>query len=146
MSTVSQNSKTNPSEGGNSSYPGSVMRRRSVRDCRCGDKQVLRTVTDVNNPNFRKKFWGCVNYKNQFDKGCNYFNWFDSRDDIIDAKDKEIEKLKKKNLKLKNGLARSQKWLKISIIYGILSFGMILVLLTMLLCNQNNVLGKMYLK
>jgi hypothetical protein len=30
--------------------------------------------------------------------------------------------------------------------YGILSFGMILVLLTMLLCNQNNVLGKMYLK
>jgi hypothetical protein len=130
MSTVSQNSKFNPSEGGNSSIGGSVMRRRSFRECRCGEKQVLRTVTDVSNPNFGKKFWGCVNYKNQFDKGCNYFNWFDSRDDIIDAKDMEIEKLKKKNLKLKVALASSQKW-------GILSFGIILVLLTMLLCNQS---------
>ncbi|RHN41090.1 putative transcription factor GRF family [Medicago truncatula] len=146
MSTVSQNSKFNPSEGGNSSIDGSVMRMRSFRECGCGEKQVLRTVTDVSNPNYGKKFWGCVNYKNQFDKGCNYFNWFDFRDDIIDAKDKEIEKLKKKNLKLKNALASYQKLLKISIGFGILSFGIILVLLTMLLCNQNNVLGKMYLK
>jgi len=146
MSTMSQNSKFNPSEEGNYSIGGSVMRRRSVRECRCGEKQVLMIVTDVSNPNCGKKFWGCVNYKNQFDKGCNYFNWFDLRDDIIDAKDKEIEKLKKKTLKLKVALASSQKCLKISIGFGIFSFGIILVSLTMLMCNQNNVLGKMYLK
>ena len=136
---MSQNLKFNPSEGGNSSCGGSGIRRRSFRECRCGEKQVLRNVTDVSNPNFGKKFWGCVNYKNQFDKGCNYFNWFDSRDDIIDAKDKEIKKQKKKKFKLKIDLSSSQKWLKISTEFGILNFGIILVLLTMLLCNQNNV-------
>ncbi|RHN50703.1 putative transcription factor GRF family [Medicago truncatula] len=116
MSTVSQNSKTNSTQqSGNSSVScyGSILRRRSFRDCRCGEKQVLRTVSDVTNPNFGKKNLGCINYKNQFDKGCNYFNWFDARDDIIDAKDRKIEKHKKKTVKLKIALARSQKWLKI---------------------------------
>jgi hypothetical protein len=28
----------------------------SVRDCRCGEKQVLRTVTDVNNPILGRSF------------------------------------------------------------------------------------------
>ncbi|AES75143.1 GRF zinc finger protein [Medicago truncatula] len=109
MSTVSQNSKTNSTQqSGNSSVScyGSILRRRSFRDCRCGEKQVLRTVSDVTNPNFGKKNLGCINYKNQFDKGCNYFNWFDARDDIIDAKDRKIEKHKKKTVKLKIALRK----------------------------------------
>ena len=70
---------------------GSSLRRRSTRNCKCGETIVIRTVTDALNPNCGKKFWGCRNYRNSSDKGCSYFKLVDEND-VMDERDLKIEK------------------------------------------------------
>jgi hypothetical protein len=41
-----------------------------------------------------KKFWGCRNYKNQYDRGCSFFKLVD--EEFIDERDVKIAKLEKK--------------------------------------------------
>ncbi|CAK8537197.1 unnamed protein product [Lathyrus sativus] len=69
--------------------------------------------------NFGGKFWGCGNFRNHVNMGCNFFKWFD--DDIIDERELKIQRQKKKIYKLKNEIINTRGWLKFSIIIGILS-------------------------
>jgi hypothetical protein len=123
---------------------GSNLRKRAITECRCGEETVVRTVTDTYNPNCGKKFLGCRNYKNQFDKGCSFFKLVD--EEFCDEKDLKIAKLEKKNQKLKNQLGKTRSWLKMSIILGLLCFGVCLVLGTMQLCKPNGNFSNVYLK
>ena len=122
---------------------GSNLRKRAIAECRCGEETVVRTVTDTYNPNCGKKFLGCRNYKNQFDKGCSFFKLVD--EEFCDEKDLKIAKLEKKT-KLKNELGKTRSWLKISIILGLLCFGVCLVLGTIQLCKPSGNLSNVYLK
>ena len=97
---------------------GSNLRKRAITECRCGEETVVRTVTDTYNPNCGKKFLGCRNYKNQFDKGCSFFKLVD--EELCDDRDLKIAKLEKKNTKLKTELGKTRSWLKMSIILGLL--------------------------
>ncbi|CAJ2636194.1 unnamed protein product [Trifolium pratense] len=111
---------------------GAVLRRQAKRECLC-EELVLHTVTDITSLNFGKKFWGCRNYRNCNDKGCSFFKWFD--DDIVDERDLKIERQKKKKLKLKNDLASTRKWLKMSMVFAFVCFGLNLGLVTLLLSS-----------
>lgn len=124
---------------------GSNLRRRTIRECNCGEETVIRTVTEITNRHCGKKFWGCRNYKNSFDKGCGFFKLVEE-DVNDDDRDLKIEKLQKKNLKLKNSLENTSKWLKISCIFGLICFGVCLVLGTVLMCSINGTWNHMYLK
>jgi hypothetical protein len=133
---------------------GSSLRRRSVPNCRCGENAVIRTVTDPLNPNCGKKFWGCRNYRNSSDKGCSYF-WLVDEDYCMDERDLKIEnqklkmekqKKKKKKNKLKSDLSRTRQWLIMAIIFGLVCFGIVLVLGTMLACKSTSILNGFYLK
>ncbi|KEH19683.1 GRF zinc finger protein [Medicago truncatula] len=123
---------------------GSSLRRRTVAQCRCGEETVIRTITDNTNPNCGRRFWGCRNYKNQFDKGCSFFKLLD--EEVTDERDLLISKLQKKNVKLKNRLERTRLWLKISLIFGFGCFVVCLVLGTVLACKCSVSLNQMYLK
>jgi hypothetical protein len=125
-------------------YVGSSLRRRFVTECRCGEETVIRTVTDNTNPNCGKRFWGCKNYKNQFDKGCSFFKLVD--EEVTDDRDLLIAKLQKKNLKLKHELEKTRAWLKKALIFGLGCFGVCLVLGTILLCKISGSWGHLYLK
>ena len=121
-----------------------MLRRRSDKECGCKDIEVLKTVTDVMNPNYGKQFWGCRNYRSKLDPGCNHFRWLD--DDIVDERNMLIEKLKKKNLKMKLALAGTTKQLKMSNVFGLMSLGVNIVLVTMFMCNKSAFLSQLYLK
>ena len=123
---------------------GSSLRRRTTIECRCGEETVIRTVTDNTNPNYGRRFWGCKNYKNQFDKGCSFFKLLD--EDVTDYRDLLISKLEKKNVKLKTGLEKTRTWLKISLIFGLGCFGVCLVFGTILACNCSGSWNQLYLK
>ncbi|KEH25496.1 GRF zinc finger protein [Medicago truncatula] len=123
---------------------GSNLRKRVIFECRCGEDTVVRTVTDSQNPNCGKKFWGCRNYKNQYDKGCSFFKLVD--EEFIDERDIKIAKLEKKNQKLKTVLEKTRFWLKISLIFGLCCFGVCLVLGTILSCNVSSSWSNIYLK
>jgi hypothetical protein len=123
---------------------GSSFRRRSVTECRCGEETVIRTVTDNTNPNCGKRFWGCKNYMNQFDKGCSFFKLVD--EEVTDDQDLLIAKLQKKNLKLKHELEKTRAWLKKALIFGLVYFGVCLVLGTILLCKISGSWGHFYLR
>jgi ABC-type lipoprotein release transport system permease subunit len=108
------------------------------------------------NPNCGKKFWGCRNYRNSSDKGCSYFRLVDE-DDVMDERDLKIEKQKlkiekqkkkkkKKKNKLKSELSRTRQWLIMAIIFGLVCFGIMLVLGTMLACKSTSILNGFYLK
>jgi len=112
---------------------GSSLRRRVVGECRCGETPVIRIVTDNTNLNCGRKFWGCKNYRNHYEKGCGFFKLVD--EEQVDDRDLLYSKLEKKNLKLKNELEKTRKWLKMSIIFGLACFGLCLVLGTVLLCR-----------
>jgi len=86
-------------------YVGSSLRRRIVTECRCGELLVICTIIDNTNSNFGKRFWGCKNYKNHFDKGCSFFKLVD--EDLNDDRDLVISKVQEKNLKLKNELKKT---------------------------------------
>lgn len=43
---------------------GFVLRRNKIIECFCHDNSVFCTITDVNNVNYGRKFWGCRNYIN----------------------------------------------------------------------------------
>jgi len=64
----------------------------------CGETLVMRTVTNALNPNCGNNLWGCRNYRNSSDRGCNYFKLVDE-DDVMDERDLKIEKHK---LKIEN--------------------------------------------
>ncbi|KAL5062859.1 hypothetical protein RYX36_024596 [Vicia faba] len=52
-----------------------------------------------------EKIWGCRNYKNQLEKGCNFFKWVG--DEVVDGRNLKTERQRKKILKLKNeGIVR----------------------------------------
>jgi len=135
---------------------GSNLRRRSIPNCRCGETAVIQTVTDALNRNCGKKLWGCRNYRNSSDKGCNYFKLVDEReekDDVIDERDLliekqklKIEKQKKKKKKLKIELSRTRQWLIMTLFFGFLCFGIVLVLGTMLVCKTTSIFSGFYLK
>lgn len=74
---------------------------------------------DMNSVNFGKKFWGCRNFRNHVNKGCNFFKWFE--DDIIDERDLKIQRQKKKIQKLKKEINNTRGWLKVTVIVGITS-------------------------
>lgn len=114
---------------------GSSMRRRLSVDCRCETESVIRTINDPRNPNFGRNFWGCRNYKNSMDKGCGFFKLIE--EDVVDERDLKIEKQRKKTMQLKKELAKTQNLLKISIIFGLMCFGVCLVLGTVLLCSSS---------
>ncbi|KAL5099866.1 hypothetical protein RYX36_004193, partial [Vicia faba] len=69
-------------------------------DCWCQEECVMRSVIDLNSVNVGKKFLGCRNYRNQLEKGCNFFKWVG--DEVVDGRDLKIERQRKKILKLKN--------------------------------------------
>ena len=124
---------------------GSSLRRRSTPNCRCGETVVTRTVTDALNPNCGKELWGCRNYRNSSDKGCSYFKLVDE-DDVMYERDLKIEKQKKKKNKLKSDLSRTRKWLIMTLIFGFVCFGIVLVLGTMLVCKTTSRMSGNYLK
>jgi len=131
---------------------GSNLRRRSIPNCRCGETVVIQTVTDAFNRNCGKKFWGCRNYRNSSDKGCNYFKLVDE-DDVMDERDLliekqklKIDKQKKKKKKLKIELSITRQWLIMALFFGFLCFGIVLVLGTMLVCKITSILSGFYLK
>lgn len=98
---------------------GYVLRRNKRMKCFFQDDSVLRTVSDVNNVNYGRKFRDCRNYRNHMDKDCNFFNWLD--DEFIDEMDLKLERQKKKINKFKSEVIHTELWLKISIVVGILS-------------------------
>ncbi|CAL5215315.1 unnamed protein product [Lathyrus oleraceus] len=108
---------------------GSVIRRNRRRKCYCQDECVLRTVIDMNSVNFGERNWGCRNYRNHVNKSCNFFKWLD--DDIVDERDLKIQRQKKKIYKLKNEIIHTRRWLKVSIVVGILSLVFNVVFVTM---------------
>jgi len=122
----------------------SSMRRRSMTEFRCGEETVIRTVTDNTNPNCGKRFWGCKNYKNHFDKGCSFFKLLN--EGLTDERGLLISKLQKKNAKLKHELEKTRSWLKNSLIFGLACFDVCLVLGTVLLCKISGSWSHMYLK
>jgi len=93
------------------------------------------------NQNYGKQFWGYRNYRRKLDPGCNHFRWLD--DDIVDERDMLIEKLKKKNMKMKLALvlAGTTKQLKMSMVFALISFGVNIVLVTMFMCNKSIFFG-----
>ncbi|RHN57048.1 putative transcription factor GRF family [Medicago truncatula] len=125
---------------------GSSMRRRAVTECRCGEETVIRTVTDNTNPNCGKKFCGCKNYKNHFDKGCGFFKLLDEEEEVSDERDLLIAKLQKKNSKLKHELEKTRLWLMKALIFGLACFAVCLVLGTILICKISVSWSHMYLK
>lgn len=129
-----QASKTQPCpwvyEQSYGSIGSSYSRRRSI-ECRCGDYGVIRTVTDITNPNCGKKFRGCRNYRNSTDKGCGFFKLVEDDNE----RELKIEKQKRKNMKLKIELTNTRKWLKMSLVFGFVCFGICLVLGTLIMCN-----------
>jgi hypothetical protein len=127
------------SERGLSGSVGSGVRRR-IRKCSCGEFLVLRTVTDESNPNYGEKFWGCRNWRNRVDNGCNHFQWVENEDDVVDDRDVRIAKQKKKNGKLKHEICclkdelfSSRKCCKIAIGFATVSFGLNLVFMSLML-------------
>lgn len=117
--------------------------RRQIRKCQCGEFVVLKTVTEITNPNYGKKFWGCRNWRNRNDSGCNYFQFVvddDDKCDDVDERDIKIARQKKKNGKLKNEvsflkeeLCNSRRCCKIAIMFGFVCFGFNIVQMTLLL-------------
>ncbi|KAL5099501.1 hypothetical protein RYX36_003828 [Vicia faba] len=93
---------SNASMSNNQSYgtSGSVIRRNKKMECFCLDESAIRTVNDVNSVNYGRKLWGCRNYRNYMDKGCDFFKWLG--DELVDERDLKLERQKKKINKLKN--------------------------------------------
>ncbi|KAF4400228.1 hypothetical protein G4B88_019437 [Cannabis sativa] len=55
--------------------------------CGCGFESIICTSRTVDNPN--RKFYGCPNYKNELNRGCNFIMWIEasgrrSRNDFSD--------------------------------------------------------------
>jgi len=67
-------------------------------------------------------------------------------DDIVDQRDMLIEKLKKKNLKMKLALAGTTKQLMMSMVLGVISLGVNIMLVTMFMCNKSAFFVQLYLK
>ncbi|KAM6557247.1 hypothetical protein CsatB_004266 [Cannabis sativa] len=44
--------------------------------CGCGFESVIRTSRTIDNPN--RKFYGCPNYKNKLNRGCNFIMWIEA--------------------------------------------------------------------
>jgi len=129
------------SERGLSRSVGSGVRRR-IRKCSCGEFLVLRTITDESNPRYGEKFWGCRNWRNRIDNGCNHFEWVDNEDYVVDERDVKIAKQKKKIGKLKKSvcflkeeLINSRKYCKIAVAFGIVCFGFNMLLMSVLLSS-----------
>ncbi|KEH19772.1 hypothetical protein MTR_8g468130 [Medicago truncatula] len=88
----------------------------------------MTTVTEITNPNCGKKFWGCRNWRNRNDSGCNYFQFVvddDDKCDDVDERDMKIARQKKKNVNLKHEvsflkeeLCNSRRCCKIAIMFG----------------------------
>jgi hypothetical protein len=100
----------------------------------------LQTVTDKTNPNYGEKFWGCRNWRNRIEKGCNHFKWLDDEDDVVDERDMKIAKQNKKIGKLKQSicflkeeLINSRKCCKIVLEFGIVCFRFNMLLMSVLL-------------
>jgi hypothetical protein len=110
-------------------------------ECKCGDFPVIRTVTDASNLNCGKKFWRCNNYRNSFEKGCGFFKLVKDENFCTESKEEGLElklkseKRKRMNRKLKMDLAKTKNWLKMSLVFGFVSFGTCLVLGTVILCK-----------
>ena len=116
-------------------YVGSNLKRRVATECRCGDESVIRTVMDSSNPNCGRKFWGCINYKNSFDRGCSFFKLIE--EDYNEDSDNKYAKLENFFLKLKTQLQKTRSWLKLSLIFGLTSFGVCLVFGTTLVYKMS---------
>ncbi|KAL4346390.1 hypothetical protein GQ457_17G020530 [Hibiscus cannabinus] len=43
--------------------------------CKCGKETMLKTAWSDDNP--RRRFYGCSNYGNRFQKSCNFFRWYE---------------------------------------------------------------------
>lgn len=97
---------------------GSSLRKRLGTNYRCGVECVVRTVSDSTNPNRGRHFYGCRNYKNTLDKGCNFFRLVD--DEVVDERDFKIEKLRRNNIGLRVELSNTKRWLKISVVFGLI--------------------------
>lgn len=116
--------------------------RRQNRKCECDEYLILKTVNDITNPNYGEKFWGCRNWRNKIDNGCNYFEFVDDckADERYDERDLKIARQKKKNGKLKNEicylkeeLCNSRRFTKLALGFGIVCFGFNIVLMAMIL-------------
>jgi len=46
----------------------------------------IKTMNDTSNPNCGKKFWGCNNYRNSFEKGCGFFKLVEDEDFRTESK------------------------------------------------------------
>ena len=117
-----------------SNYGMQVWRRNSCSNCyRYLQSKLWKKVLELQK--LQKSIWqGC----------CSFFKLVD--EEFCDEKDLKIAKLEKKNTKLKNELGKTRSWLKISIILGLLCFGVCLVLGTIQLCKPSGNLSNVYLK
>ena len=125
-------------------FNGVIYEKEICTNCRCGVECVVHTVSDPMNPNCGRKFFGCRNYKNNFDKGCSFFRFVD--DEVVDGRDFKMEKLRRKNVMLRVELSKTKKLLKGSVVLGLFCFGLSLVLSTFILCNAGGRCGQLYLK
>ncbi|KAL5053567.1 hypothetical protein RYX36_034249 [Vicia faba] len=100
-------------------------------NCWCQEECVMHIVTDLNSVNVGKKFLGCRNYKNQLEKGRNFFKWVG--DKVVDGRNFKIERKRKKILKLKNDVLSIRGLLKNSIMLAIISLGLNLIFVTLYL-------------
>ncbi|KAL5056042.1 hypothetical protein RYX36_036724, partial [Vicia faba] len=59
----------------------------------------------------------CRSYRNQLEKGCNFFKWVG--DEVVDGRDLNIERQRKKIFMLKNKVLSIREMLKSTIVFGI---------------------------
>ncbi|KAL5079280.1 hypothetical protein RYX36_007701 [Vicia faba] len=64
------------------------------------------------------------------DKGRNFFKWLGG--ELVEERDFKLERQKNKINKLKNGVIYTRRWLKMSIVVGMLSIGLNLVFVAIL--------------
>lgn len=98
--------KTSMSTNHSSYASGYVIRRNARIECFCQDESVMHTISDINNVNYGRKFWGCRNYRNYLEKGYNFFKWL--VDETVDERDLKLQRNKKKIARLKNEVLQTK--------------------------------------
>ncbi|XP_058734393.1 uncharacterized protein LOC131606133 [Vicia villosa] len=110
----------------------SHSRRRRIQ-CYCGFDSPLSTSWTTQNPG--RRFYGCGLYKLHGKKGCSFFDWYDEKipdrsQEVINSLLKKVNELKKKDGLIKKSDDDLKKKIKLLIVLLILSWVLIIMLLT----------------
>ncbi|WJX89039.1 DNA topoisomerase [Trifolium repens] len=86
------------------SFSSSLKRDGEViRDCRCGFKAMIRTVTKKG-PNRGRRFWGCRYWNaNDDESGCGFFKWVgetESQSHTVDTMELKCVECDKKDVQI----------------------------------------------